>query len=296
MAPRATWKGFLKLADLSCAVSLHTAVSSSGRIAFRTIDRTTGHAVRRRFVDEETGDVVEREDQVKGYPTAAGDHVVIEPEEVAATVPEADKMLDVAGFLPCDAIDPVFFDQPYFIAPADPVSAKVFSVLQAGMTAKKAAAIAHAVLFRRARTVLLRPHGEGMIATTLHFDYEVRAEEEAFSDIADMKVEGEMLDLATHIIATKSGEVDPHEFEDRYEAALADLVRMKIAGKPIRAKKAPARTNVVNLMDALRRSAAGDPPEKSKKAPARKAASRTKAAAEKPSKTAAKSPARRKAG
>lgn len=255
MAARASWKGFLKVAELSCAVGLYTAVSESHRISFRTVDRTTGHAVRRRFVDEETGDVVEREEQVKGYETGAGDHILIEPEEIAATVPESDKTLSVDGFLPCGEVDTLYLDQPYFLAPVDTVSAKVFAVIREGMAAKGAAALAHAVLFRRARTLLLRAHESGMIATTLHFDYEVRAEDESFADIETIKVKGEMLDLATHIIETKRGTVNPHAFEDRYEAALTDLVKLKLEGKAIKPRKAPARSNVVDLMDALRRSA-----------------------------------------
>ncbi|MEP9379557.1 Ku protein [Aquabacter sp. CN5-332] len=286
MAPRATWKGFLKVAELSCAVGLYTAVSAAHRISFRTVDRTSGHAVRRRFVDEETGDVVEREDQVKGYQTGSGDHILIEPEEVAATVPESDKTLSVAGFLPCGKVDTVYLDQPYFLAPVDAVSAKVFAVIRAGMAAKGVAALAEAVLFRRSRMLLLNAHEGGMIATTLHFDHEVRAEDESFSGIKDIKVEGEMLELATHIIDTKRGAVDPHEFEDRYEAALTELVKLKLEGKPIKPRKAPARANVVDLMDALRQSAgkAGKPAAKktaagkpAAKKPATRATTRRKA-------------------
>lgn len=326
MAPRATWKGVLRLGELGCAVSLHAAVSTSERVSFRTVDVETGHAVRRRFVDEETGDVVEREDQVKGYDTGTGDPVLIEPEDVAATQPEGDKTLAIAGFLPCEAVDPVFFDRPYFLAPADDASAPAFALIRDALAEKSMTALADAVLFRRARKLLLRAYEDGMIATTLHFDYEVRAEEETFGAIKDQKVDREMLDLATHIIATKRGSVDVTAFEDRYEAAVVDLVRRKLAGKPIRKAKAAARGTVVSLMDALRESAGKTSPagnadqepakgrkassgasepkaaSKASKSPRTKAAAgKTRAAKKGTGKTAAKSAAsrtapRRKAG
>ena len=300
MAPRATWKGVLRLGELGCAVSLHAAVSSSERVSFRTVDSRTGHAVRRRFVDEDTGDVVEREDQVKGYDTGTGDPVLIEPDDVAATLPEGDKTLAIEGFLPCDAVDPVFFDRPYFLAPADDAAATAFALIRDALAEKSVTALAHAVLFRRARKLLLRAYEDGMIATTLHFDYEVRAEDDTFAPIKEQKVDREMLDLATHIIATKRGSVDVTAFEDRYEAAVVDLVRRKLAGKPIRKPKAAPQGNVVSLMDALRESAGNKPPEAKKPAKNRKSAPSGGKAASKTAtyttKPPATKPAARKAG
>lgn len=292
MAPRATWKGFLTLGELGCAVSLHAAVSTSGRVSFRTVDAETGHAVRRRYVDEDTGDVVERDDQVKGYETGSGDPVLLETEDVAATQPDSDKTLAIEGFLPCTQVDPVYFDRPYFLAPADAASATAFALLRDALEEKSMTALAQAVLFRRTRKLLLRAYEDGMIATTLHFDYEVRAESETFSGIKDFKVEGEMLDLATHIIATKRGEVDVRAFEDRYEAAVVDLVRRKLEGKPIRKPKAPPRGNVVSLLDALRESAKGSETGAKTQAPAAKPPKTAKASTAK-GKTA-KAPAAKK--
>lgn len=307
MAPRATWKGFLTLGDLGCAVSLHAAVSTSGRVAFRTVDAQSGHAVRRRYVDEDTGDVVERDDQVKGYETGSGDPVLLDAEEVAATQPDSDKTLAIEGFLPCAQVDPVYFDRPYFLAPTDAASATAFALIRDALDAKKMTALAQAVLFRRTRKLLLRAYEDGMIATTLHFDYEVRAEADTFGAIKDFKVEGEMLDLATHIIATKRGEVDVHAFEDRYEAAVVDLVRRKLEGKPIRKPRAPAKGNVVSLLDALRESAKGDGKQTSPagtakagtakgKAAKAKAAPDKKPAAKAASRSAKAAAPRRKAG
>lgn len=302
MAPRATWKGFLTLGELGCAVSLHAALSSSERVSFRTVAAQTGRAVRRRYVDEETGEAVEREDQVKGYETGTGDPILLDAEEVAATQPGSDKTMAIEGFLPCTQVDPVFFDRPYFLAPADATSATAFALIRDALAEKSMTALAQAVLFRRTRKLLLRAYEDGMVATTLHFDYEVRAEEETFGGIKDFKVEGEMLDLATHIIATKKGEVEVRAFEDRYETAVVDLVRRKLEGKPIRKPKAPPKGNVVSLLDALRESVQGGtaakktaPAKGRKKAEAEKPAARTGAKTAK-AKTATKSPARRKAG
>ena len=257
MAPRANWKGYLKLAELACTVSLYTAVSTSERIVFHTVNRETGHRVRRQFIDEETGKPVETADQVKGYETSKGEYVMLEQKEVASALPESDKTLALDAFVECDAIDDLYFDRPYYLAPSDAISEKAFAVICEGMRERKVAGLARTVLFRRVRTLLLRPYGAGMIATTLNFDYEVRSPRDAFADIPDRKIKGEMLDLAQHIIETKRGKFDPSTFEDRYEEALAELVRAKLEGKPIEARKPEPASNVVDLMEALRRSAAG---------------------------------------
>ena len=233
MAPRANWKGFLRIGEVSCAVALYTAASTSERIAFHTVNRATGHRVRREFVDAETGRPVERDDQVKGYEVAQGDYVILEPEEVAATVPDSDKTLEVSAFLRCGEIDQVYFDKPYYLAPADKAAEEAFALIREGMRKKGVAAIARTVLFRRVRTVLIRAHDEGMIATTLNFDYEVRSASEAFKDIPSMRIKGEMLELAEHIIRTKAGEFDITAFDDRYESALAELVKAKAEGRKI---------------------------------------------------------------
>lgn len=255
MAPRANWKGFVKVGELTCGVALYTAASTSDRIAFHTINRETGNRVNRQFVDRETGKEVAREDQVKGYEVSQDQYVVLESDEIAAAVPDSDKTLSIDAFIPCSEIDDTYFDKPYYLGPTGKVAEEAFVLLREGMRKKSVAALASTVLFRRVRTVLIRAHRDGMIATTLNFDYEVRSAEEAFSDIPKTKIAGEMLDLARHIIDTKTGEFDPSEYEDRYETALADLVKAKIEGRPIEAPKRRAEGKVVDLMEALRQSA-----------------------------------------
>ncbi|MBS7700796.1 MULTISPECIES: Ku protein [unclassified Chelatococcus] len=305
---RANWKGVLRVGELSCRVALYTAASSSDRIAFHMLNRRTGNRLQRQFADSETGAVVEREDQVKGYESNSGDYIVLEPEEVAAAVPESDKTLAVSAFIRCSDVDDIYFDRPYFLAPADREADEAYELIRAGMSRKKVAALAQTVLFRRVRSVLIRAEGDGLVATTLNFNYEVRSAENAFSDVPSLRIEGEMLQLAEHIIKTKAGTFDPAAFDDRYEAALAELVKAKLEGRKIVAPKRPRTGKVVDLMEALRESAglsgsnrksaqrkSAQPTKETKSAA--KGGNTRKTARRADSKTAAKTaPARRRAG
>ena len=257
MAPRANWKGYLKLGELNCAVALYTAASTSDRVSFHMINRQTGNRLNREFVDSETGKPVERDEQIKGYEISGGDYVTLEPEEVAAAVPESDRMLEIGDFVTCNDIDDVFFDKPYYLAPADKQSQEVYALIREGLTANKVAAIAQTVLFRRVRTLLIRPHGEGLIASTLNYEYEVRPASDAFKDMPKPRLEPEMLELARYIIGTKMGKFDPAKFDDRYDAALAELVKAKIEGRKIPKPKPVKETKPADLLEALRRSASG---------------------------------------
>jgi DNA end-binding protein Ku len=287
LSPRASWKGFLKIADVTVPVGLYSAASTSERIALHTINRPTGNRVRREFVDAETGKAVERDDQVKGYEVTKGEYVSVEPDEIAAIMPHGDKTLTVSAFVDLAGVDDLYFDKPYYLAPADRSADETFALVRDGMREAKVAAVAEAVLFRRARTVLVRALDGVLAASMLNYDYEVRPANQAFSDIPKKEITGEMLDLAIHIIKTKQGAFDPRKFEDRYEDALAELVKLKLQGKAI-PKRAPApQEPTVSLLQALRESAAGARP--SGKATAKKKTGRRAAAKAKPA------PPRRKA-
>ncbi len=255
--PRAIWKGWLAVGEVSCAVALHAAASTSDRVSFHTVNRKTGNRVRREFVDAVSGKPVPREDQVKGYEVAPDEFVQIDPDEIAATVPDSDKCLRIDAFVPCREVDGAYFDKPYYLTPAGDAALEAFALIREGMRARKAAALARTVLFRRLRTVMVRPHGAGLIAHTLNFDYEVRSSAEAFSEIPKLKVKGEMLELAKHIIGTKAGTFDPAAFDDRYDAALAELVKAKLEGRKPKRKAAPKKAREPSdLMAALRESVA----------------------------------------
>ncbi|NEI59471.1 Ku protein [Rhizobium leguminosarum] len=251
---RAQWKGFLKFGEVSCGVALYTAASTSDRITFNTINKATGNRVNRIFIDSETEDPVPKEAQTKGFEIENGQYIIIDPEEVSAAIPESNKTLEVEAFIPCSDVDDVYFDKPYYLTP-DKMGGDAFAALRDAMKKSMVAAIARTVLFRRMRTVLIRPHGKGLIASTLNYDYEVRSSEKAFEEMPKLKIQGEMLDLAKHIISTKKGEFDPATFDDRYEAALAELVKAKMEGKSLPKPKKVQVSKPNDLLAALRESA-----------------------------------------
>jgi DNA end-binding protein Ku len=291
-AHRAQWKGHLKIGDLICAVGLYTAASTSERISFHMINESTGNRLKREFIDSDTEEVVERDQQVKGFDIGNGDYIMIDPEEVAAVVPDSDKMLEAEAFIPCGKIDDVYFDKPYYLVPVEDADQDAFTSIRDALIKTSATAIARTVLFRRMRTVLIRAHGKGIIATTLNYDYEVRSSKEAFKDVAKIKVESEMLDLAKHIIGTKRGDFDPAKFDDRYEDALAALVKAKAEGKAL-PKPKPIKVSKPNdLLKALRESAGET--QSSKKPKAANANSGKKGTAPKSTKSRSK-PAQKKA-
>lgn len=300
MAQRAQWKGFIKFGEVSCGVGLYTAASTSKRISFHTINKKTGNRVNRIFIDSDTGKEVEREDQTKGFEVENGQYIMIDPEEVAATIPESNKTLTVEAFIPCSDVDDVYFDKPYYLVPTDRVSSNAFTALRDAMDKSQVAAVARTVLFRRMRTVLIRTHGKGLIGTTMQYDYEVRSSEKAFEDVPKLKIKGEMLDLAKHIIATKKGSFDAAEFDDRYEAAVAELVKAKIEGKALPKRKEVKVSSPDDLLAALRESAkmlkAGDDKPKRADASANKGNGRKPAAGAAASKARSPSAAQRKAG
>ncbi|HEY0033163.1 MAG TPA: Ku protein, partial [Devosia sp.] len=221
MAARAVWSGVIKIAEVVCPVKMYTAATTSERIALHMVNRQTGNRLRRVYVDDNTNKPVETKDQVKGYETHEGSYVVLEPEEITAAVPNSDKTLAVDAFIACNRIEPTYFDKPYYLLPASEATEDSFILIREALRKQKTAAIAHTVLFRRLRPVLIRAHRKGLIATTLNFDYEVRSAKSVFKEIKQGKIEPELLELAQHILKTKSGTFEPDKFEDRYEDALA---------------------------------------------------------------------------
>ncbi|HXW20246.1 MAG TPA: Ku protein [Roseiarcus sp.] len=284
MAPRANWKGFLKLSLVSCAVSLYPASSSSSRVSFNTINRKTGNKVKRQFVDSQTGKVVEAEDQAKGYLVGKDAYLLVEDEDLDAIQIESTHTVDIEKFVPRDEIDPRYFEAPYYIAPNERVAEEAFAIIRDAMRDEKVVGLGRVVIARRERIMMLEPLGKGLLGTVLRYAYEVRSEGAYFEDIEDLKLPAEMKDLAHVIIERKAGHFRPEEFTDRYEDAVVELVRAKQAGMPAKpAEQASRPSNVVNIMDALRKSIAasgGAPPAAAKqsgKAAAAPAAARPKA-------------------
>jgi len=290
MAARANWKGYLKLSLVSCAVALYPATGTSSRVRFNTLNRATGNRVKQQYIDPATGETVDAEDRVKGYEVGKNAYVFIEDEELDAIKIESTHTIDIESFVPVEQVDKRYLEAPYYIAPDDKVAQEAFAVIRDAMKEKGKAGIARVVISRRERMVLLEPLGKGIMATMLRYPYEVRGEEPYFEDIPELNIPKEMRDLAGHIIETKSADFEPAKFEDRYENAMIELVKSKETGRPVAAPEAPRPSNVVNLMDALRKSIAAEPPAASKKAASKTSAERAPKAAKKAR------PASRKAG
>jgi len=256
MAPRAYWKGHLKLSLVSCPIAVNPATTSSERVSFRQINKKTGNRLRQQLVDEETREPVDTADKGRGYEVEKGVYIQIEDDEVEALEVESKHTIEIDRFVPSSQIDKRFYDSPYYIAPNDEVGQEAFAVIREAMRGKGMVALGRIVLHKREHVMALEPLGKGLLGTTLHYAYEVRKAEDYFSGVDDIKVPAEMLKLAEHILDTKKGDFDPGQFEDHFENALVELLKKKQAGfKPPRAKEQaePAR-NVISLMDALRRS------------------------------------------
>jgi DNA end-binding protein Ku len=269
MAPRPNWKGFLKLSLVSCSVALYPATTTNQRVSFNIINKKTGNRIRYDVVDAETGEEVEKEDRVKGYRLENKDYLLLEDEELENVALESTHTIDIEEFVPVADVDRIYLDESFYLVPQDDVAQEAFAVIREAMRKEELAGLAKVVIYRRERLLLLRPRGKGLLATALRYKDEVRDEDEYFDDIPDVKVSSDMLKLATHILETKKGKFDPKKFEDRYENALKDLIKAKRAGKKPPTVEEPRPSNVVNLMDALKRSARG---EAARRAPARSGA------------------------
>jgi DNA end-binding protein Ku len=258
MAPRVYWKGHLRLSLVTCPIELFPATSEAEKTHFHQINKKTGHRLRQQMVDEETGKVVEKSQKGRGYELSKGHYVEIDEDELDAIELKSTRTIDIDGFVPSTEIDERYRDKPYYVAPQGKAGAEAFAVIRDAMKEKGRVAIARIVMARREHIIALEPLGKGLLATTLRYDYEVRDEKPYFSDIPSPRVSREMIKLAEHILATKAAHFDPGKFKDQYEAALRKLVKKKAAGKKIEAPAPEERpSNVINLMDALRRSVEG---------------------------------------
>jgi DNA end-binding protein Ku len=291
MAPRPNWKGYLKLSLVSCPVALFPATTTSERVSFRTLNRATGNRVKRQFVDEQTGEPVEYEDQIKGYEVAKGEYIQIDDDELKSVQIESNHTIDIEQFVRRTEVDELYLDTPYYLTPTDRVGEEAFAVIRDAMRAEKMVGLARVVLFRRERVVMLEPRAKGITVTSLHYANEVHQAANYFDEIPDLDLPKQMLELATHIIEKMTGKFEPDRFEDRYENALIELIRSKQKGMPVKAQPVQRQTNVINLMDALRRSVEGAgahggakadaeraSAKKTEKAPARKAEKTDKSA------------------
>ena len=300
MAPRANWKGFLRLSLVTCPVALYPATSESEKISFNQLNRQTGHRIKYLKVDADTGDEVSNEDIVKGYELDKGQYIEVTKEELDGIALESTRTIEIDEFVDKADIDPRYLIRPYYLRPDGKVGHDAFAVIRETIREMDKVAIGRVVLTNREHIIALEPMDKGLVGTLLRYPYEVRSEQEYFDEIQDVKVTKDMLDLAKHIVNQKAGTFEPEKFEDHYEAALVELINQKRAGKPIRPKERPRGENVVDLMDALRKSVSGAAAED--KAPKKSAKKQKNASAgqkemlmpiagKKPKEAAAKKPA-----
>jgi DNA end-binding protein Ku len=274
MAPRANWKGFLRLSLVNCPVALYPATSESEKVSFNQLNRKTGHRIKYAKVDADTGEEVANEDIVKGYKVDPDTFIEVTKDELEKVALESTRTIEIDEFVDRSEIDPRYLIRPYYLTPDGKVGHDAFAVIRETIREMNKIAIGRVVLTNREHIIALEPLDKGLMGTLLRYPYEVRDAAEYFDDIQDVKVTKDMLELARHIVNQKAGHFEPDKFEDQYESALIDLINQKRAGKPIVAKERPRGENVVDLMDALRKSIGGGggaaPPEPSKK-PVKKA-------------------------
>jgi DNA end-binding protein Ku len=256
---RAYWKGYLKLALVSCPIALHPASSTAERIAFRQINKTTGNRLRQQLVDEETREPVGPEHKGRGYEVAKGQYIPMEDAELEAIEIESTHVIEIDSFVPRSQIDQRYFDTPYYIAPNEPVGQEAFAVIREAMRGKAMVGLGRLVLSKRERVIALEPYDKGLLAATLRYPYEVRKAEDYFCDLPDIAIAPDMLTLAEQILDSKAGDFEPAAFRDRYEEALIAYVKAKQTGL-VQERKQPFAPphRVINLMEALRRSVAED--------------------------------------
>jgi len=256
---RPYWKGYLKLALVSCPIALYTASSSSERVSFRQINKKTGNRLRQQLVDEVTREPVENEDKGRGYEYAKGAYIEVDDDELDAIAVESNHTIEIDSFVPRAQIDERYLDSPYYIMPNDQVGQEAFAVIRDAMRGKGMVALARVVLAKRERVIMLQPWDKGLMGTTLRYPYELRDAKEYFDELPNVKVAPDMLKLAEHILETKEADFDPSQFVDHYEEAVVDMLKKKQAGLATPKGKAvePPR-NVINLMDALKKSLAAD--------------------------------------
>ena len=257
MAPRANWKGFLRLSLVTCPVALYPATSDSEKISFNQINRNTGHRIKYTRVDADTGEEVAAEDIMKGFKVDTDSYVEVTKEELENVALESTRTIGIDEFVQRSEIDPRYIIRPYYLRPDGKVGHDAVAVIRETIREMNKVAIGRVVLTSREHIIALEPLDKGLMGTLLRYPYEVRSEEEYFDEIQDVKVTKDMLDLAKHIVNQKSGRFEPSKFEDQYETALVDLINKKRSGQPITPKERPAAGNVVDLMEALRRSVGG---------------------------------------
>ena len=290
MATRPTWQGYLRLSLVSCPVALYTATSRTGEVHFNMLHKETHNRIKMIPTDPESGPV-ERSEIVKGYEIEKGRYVVVTDEEIKAVKLETTRTLDIERFVDEEDIDRLYWNDPYFLAPDGDMAVEAFAVIREAMKEAGKVALGRLVMHQRERLMALEARDNGILAYTLRNRREVREAEEIFAHIKAVKPPAQMIDIATKIIDQLEGPFDPSQFNDRYEDALRALIKEKEKGHTIKAPEEPKEAEVIDLMEALKRSLGQSGGERRRTAAPRAGAKKT--AAHKPA--AKKAPAKKSA-
>jgi DNA end-binding protein Ku len=268
MAPRPFWKGYLKLSLVTCPVAMMPATSENEKVRFHTLNRATGNRVVSRYVDAVSGKPVDEDDEVKGYPRGEDDYVLLEDEELEAVALESTRTIDIEMFTPAESIGWIWYDRPHYLTPDDTVGEEAFCVIRDAMAATGMVGISRLVLYRRERAVLLEPRDKGIVLWTLRYGDEVRDEKDYFAGVDAGKPDADLMKLVTTLIDKRTRHWDAGMVGDPVQARLLDLIaskrkKGKRPSKPAAKPEAPAG-NVINIMDALKKSIAAESKAKRK--------------------------------
>jgi DNA end-binding protein Ku len=257
MAPRALWKGQLRLSLVSIPVELYSATDSAARVSFRQIHGPSGKRVRYEKVVPGIGPV-DPGDIVKGYEVGDDEYILLDPEEVDAIRLETRRTFELVQFVGSCEISPIWFDKPYYLVPTDELAEDAYRVLRDALRASDRVGLGQITLRGKEYLAAVRPCGDGLLVETLHYADEIRAAEPMFRDIADEPADKDLLDVATTLIDRKSAPFHPEAFTDSYAKALDELIAAKRANRKTprvtAAEDRPSADNVVDLMTALKES------------------------------------------
>jgi len=235
--PRPTWKGYLKLALVSCPIAVYSAASSTEKVRFNQINRKTGRRIRQKMVDEGTGEPVEAAGSGRGYEIDKDVYVTFEDEELDEVAIESSQTVDIDVFVPRDQIDNRYLDSPYYIAPTSKVGSEAFVTIRDAMKLKGLVALGRVVMAKRERVMMLQPWDKGMVGTTLRYPYETRDEHAYFDDIENVSIAKDLMAMASQIVDARKADFDPSKLHDRYEDALIEMIERKKAGLPPEARR-----------------------------------------------------------
>jgi DNA end-binding protein Ku len=250
----ASWKGHLQLAYIVCPVALYPATGEADKVNFNLINRKTGNKISKQTVDAVTGDLVDNDDVAKAIKVAEGKYVEITQDEIDGEAPQSKQVIEIDAFVAPADIDPVLADRTYYLAPDGEAAVTAFALIAKAIKAKRVAALAQLTLGTREHLISITARGPGLAVTTLRYPLEVKDEAEVFTRIGKPELDRDWIEAAQTVVAARTGPFDPAAYEDRYAAALADLVRTKIAGKMVKPRTPPIPPRMTDLAEAVRRS------------------------------------------